>query len=573
MVRRALLAVLRGVPLVRESHLASRVLDALLRENYGDLSAQITRGRGGVGLTLADGRLVRLAPGLPFQDFVVAPGQVLGLEQVLDTLAEIAPEEDADGVKAFFDECAAALAALELHDALLPEVLSRDLSYETMAAFADHPGYPTARARTGMPEGEVAAFAPEFGEAFELRWAAVPGRLLEPGSAAGLPGDVMAALTGGEPVGELRDGEVLFPVHPLAVDAVREAGARVLDGGRGLVRTTASMRAVEVGPGTQLVLPLPVTELGVRDSLGMGPGRLEGAARAEGLLREPADPGVVVAGEQEYARAGHDQLAWMVRRLPDGVVVPVTALTLAGACRVAGAPDAPGWTVAAPGAGADVPGRDTTAPGVPGRDVKALSVPGREVAAPGGPEVAGAGVPRLHGVLADHGGVEGVLASYLRILLRWSVRLLVEHGIVPPVRWHDVAVVLGDGTVRVLVRGHDAVLAPAGTDGLPERMVTDDPHAPADAFVTGVLHLGAAAVAFAVLPAARAAEMLRGALEEALRPYEGHPKARLLRARTLDAARLTGRPWLTAGTLASAARLAAGMPRLTGPNYLVRRHG
>src|SRR5690606_32550772 len=187
-VRLTLPALLGGG--MRDSYLAARVLDALLREDYGDISAQITRSREGVGLTLSDGRLVRLAPGVPFQDFVVAPGQLLGLEQVLDTLAEIAPEEDADGVKAFFDECVAALAALDSHDARLPDVLARDPSYETLAAFADHPGYPTARARPGVPDGEQAAYAPEFGPAFELRWAVVPRRDLEPGSAE-LPPDVL----------------------------------------------------------------------------------------------------------------------------------------------------------------------------------------------------------------------------------------------------------------------------------------------------------------------------------------------------------------------------------------------
>ncbi|GAA4522335.1 IucA/IucC family protein [Nonomuraea ferruginea] len=565
---------------MRESHLAARVLDALLREDYGGLSSQVVRGRGGVGLTLADGRLVRLAPGAPFQDFVVAAGELLGLEQVLDTLAEIAPEEDADGVKAFFDECVAALAALELHDARPPGVRS----YETLAALADHPCYPTARARPGVPDGELAAYAPEFGPVFELRWAAVPRRMLEPGSAPRLPPDVLASQGAGAFSRELLGpDEVLFPVHPLTVDEARRAGARVLDVRRGTVRPTASMRAVEAGPRTHLVLPLPISVLGTRDRLGIEPGSLSAAARAEPLLRALAGPDVLVAGEQEYARAGHEHLAWLVRRLPQGRRVPVAALTL---------PDTP-----------DKPGTQDQPDTQHRRGPRARTSLSAEVelqgeVPDGAPEGVPDGMPGLvrgelqGGVRGGPGGVRGELqaelqggvpgevvdvpVAYVRALLRWSVRLLVEYGVVPEVRWHDAALVLVDGAMKVLVQGHDGVLvsparlAAAGivAPGLPERMLTDDPHALADAFVTGALHLGAAAVAFSVLPPADAAALLRRSLEEALRPYDAHPTARLLRARTLDAARLTGRPWLTAGTLASAKRLSTKPPRMSGPNYL-----
>ncbi|MFI6711883.1 IucA/IucC family protein [Nonomuraea sp. NPDC050478] len=562
---------------MRESHLAARVLDALLREDYGGLSSQVVRGRGGVGLTLADGRLVQLASGAPFQDFVVAAGELLGLEQVLDTLAEIAPEEDADGVKAFFDECVAALAALELHDARPPGVRS----YETLAALADHPCYPTARARPGVPDGELAAYAPEFGPVFELRWAAVPRRMLEPGSAPRLPPDVLASQGAGafprEPLGP---DEVLFPVHPLAVDEARRAGARVLDVRRGTVRPTASMRAVEAGPRTHLVLPLPVSVLGTRDHLGIEPGSLSAAARAEPLLRALAGPDVLVAGEQEYARAGHEHLAWLVRRLPEGRRVPVAALTLPEAPDELGAQDQPG-NLRRPGPRARTSvSAEVELQGEAQGELQGKVPGGAEREVPGG--VRGEMPGRVRGELQAElqGGVPGevvdVPVAYVRALLRWSVRLLVEYGVVPEVRWHDAALVLVDGAVKVLVQGHDGVLvsparlAAAGivAPGLPERMLTDDPHALADAFVTGALHLGAAAVAFAVLPPADAAALLRRSLEEALRPYDAHPTARLLRARTLDAARLTGRPWLTAGTLASAKRLSTKPPRMSGPNYL-----
>lgn len=405
----------------REAYLAARVLNALLREDYGRLSSRVGRSRSGVGLTLADGRLVRLAPGAPFQDFVVAPGQRLGLEQVLETLAELADPRDTAGVAAFFEECAAALAALELHDAHLPDVLARKPSYESLAAFADHPVYPTSRARPGLSEADLVAYAPEYAPAFELRWAAVPRRMLEPGSAPALPADVRAR--------ELPGDEVLFPVHPLTVGEVRGiAGVRVLEEPRVTVRPTLSMRTVEINARTHLKLPLPTSTLGLLNRRSIKAGTLRDGARAELLLRELADSDVLIADEQTYAHAGHEYLAWMVRRLPAGKVVPVAALA-----------------------------------------------------------------------------IPGVLA---------------------------------------------------------------------DVFVTITLHLAAAAIAFGALPHARASALLRDTLAEALDGYGDDPMARLLRARTLDAARLTGKSMVTAGTLVAKERTGAADVNkfygTSGPNYLRR---
>ncbi len=251
----------------REAYLAARVLNALLREDYGRLAARITRTRDGVGLTLADGRWARLTPGVLFQDFVLAPQERLGLEQVLETLAEVADPADAEGVAAFFEECLAALAALELHDGVAASVLSSGPSYETLAAFVDHPVYPTSRARVGIAPAELPAYAPEFGPSFELRWAAVPRRALAPGSAGSLPAD---AVPDGE--WEVGAGEVLFPVHPLSVAEVRKIdGVRVLDRAAVTVRPTLSMRTVELSPRLHLKLPLPISTLGVRNRRSIKP--------------------------------------------------------------------------------------------------------------------------------------------------------------------------------------------------------------------------------------------------------------------------------------------------------------
>ncbi|MGP3931626.1 IucA/IucC family protein [Nonomuraea sp. KM88] len=491
----------------REAYLAARVLNALLREDYGGLSSRVTRTRDGVGLLLADGRWVRLAPGLLFQDFVVAESERLGLEQVLETLVEVADPADAEGVAAFFEECLAAMAALEAHDSRADEVLGRRPSYETRAAFVDHPVYPTSRARPGLSEDELVAYAPEFGPAFELRWAAVPHDALAPGSAVRLPAEADPGL----PVGP---HEALFPVHPLTTGEVRKIdGVRLLDQAAVTVRPTLSMRTVEVTPLLHLKLPLPISTLGARNRRSIKPGTLADGARAELLLRELADPDVLLADEQTYAQTGDEHLAWMARRLPSGELVPVAALT---------------------------------APGV-----------------------------------LDEVG--DVLPGYLRLLLRWNVRLFVRYGVALEAHQQNLALVLGGDRMQLLVKDNDGLLASparlaAAGVAVPEfgdrRMLNDDPHALADVFVTITLHLAAAAVTFGALPHARASALLRDTLAEALAEYGDDPMARLLRARTLDAARLTGKSMITAGTLVSKERSGARdinkFYGTSGPNYLRR---
>ncbi|TMR11366.1 siderophore biosynthesis protein [Nonomuraea turkmeniaca] len=489
----------------REAYLAARVLDALLREDYGGLASRVTRTKDGVGMLLADGRWVRLAPGVLYQDFVVAEDERLGLEQVLETLVEVADPADSEGVAAFFEECLAALAALELHDAHAVEVLRRKPSYEALAAFVDHPVYPTARARLGLSERELLAYAPEFSPSFKLRWAVVPRRALAPGSAAHLPADA---------AWDVGPDEVLFPVHPLAVGEVRKIdGVRVLDEARVAVRPTLSMRTVELDARTHLKLPLPISTLGVRNRRSIKAGTLGDGAKAELLLRQLTDPDVLLADEQTHAHAGDEYLAWMVRRLPEGKIVPVAAL------------NAPG-------------------------------------------------------VLAELGDV---IPAYLRLLLRWNVRLFVRYGVALEAHQQNLALAFQGDRMKLLVKDNDGLLAsparlraagiepPAFSD---ERMLNDDPHALADVFVTITLHLAAAAVVFGALPHARAAALLRDTLAEALDEYGDDPMARLLRARTLDAARLTGKSMVTAGTLVSKERSGARDINkyygTSGPNYLRR---
>lgn len=509
----------------REPYLAARVLNALLREEYGGLAGRVTRSKEGVALVLPGGRRVRLTPGSLFQDFVVAPEEALHLEEVLHALRKVSAPADAPGVEAFVQECREALRALDLHDFHREEVFTRlghdAVRYETLAAFVDHPVYPTARCRIGLTDDELTAYAPEFAPSFELRWAAVPRERQTGAEIPGTPGFTVIGLAG-----RLAETHALFPVHPLTAATVGEIPWVIMGPEPYLkVRPTLSMRTVEIIPGMHLKLPLTTSTLGLRNRRSIKPDTLADGARAELLLREMPHPEVLLADEQTYGHAGHEYLGWLLRRHPTGEVVPVAALL------------AP-----LPGGGLVVE------------------------------ELAG----RWFG-----GDVTRLLGWYLRLLFRFHVRLFVRYGTALEAHQQNLSLVFGNGPAKLLIKDNDGLLTspdrlrdagvavPDFADG---RMLTDDPHALADVFVTITLHLAAAAVTFGALPSPQAARLIRDTLTEALDEHGDDPMARLLRARTLDAARLVGKSMITAGTLVDKVRTGARDVNkfygTSGPNYL-----
>ncbi|WP_240809353.1 IucA/IucC family protein [Microbispora catharanthi] len=518
-----------------EHYLAARVLNALLREDYAGISARVTHDKDGVAIVLASGRRVGLAAGNPFQDFATAPYERLRLAEVLETLEAVAHPADAEGVAAFERECHETLAALEAHHRMRGEVARRLrrrhglIRYESLAAAVDHPLYPTARCRLGVSPADLAAYAPEFAPEFRMRWTAAPRErvTLSPPDLPGwwpAPGDV------GLPPGLART-HVLLPVHPLTEPLV--AGLPGLVAGPQpyvTVRPTLSTRTVEVSERVHLKVPLPASTLGLRNRRSIKPGTLRDGALAESLLREilAREPGlrVCLAGEQTYGHAEHEYLGWLVRDLPVGEIVPVAAL-------LAPLGDSGGRLV-------------------------------------------------LHEVAERHhgGDTEALLRDYLTALLAWNVTLFVRYGVALEAHQQNLALVFGDGPMRLLVKDNDGLLASprrlhaAGIEAPgfgDERMLTDDPYALADVFVTITLHLAAMAVAHGALPGS-AATLVGRALTAALEPYGDDPMARLLRARTLEAARLTGKSMVVAGTLVAKDRTGARDVNkfygTTGPNYL-----
>lgn len=523
-----------------EGRLGVRVLDALLREDYGGLRGHIVDGM----LLLPGGPAVRLrgpsraasASGVHagfLADLVVHPDQRLRPAEVLAAVRRLA--DPRDDFAAFERECYQTLAALLAYEPVRPSVLARlrrvprtgaGPYYDVAAADTDHPVHPTGRARAGLDQEDLRRYAPEYHPAFRLRWAAVPrARITAVGARPGWWPDPAAVGLDRSPA---RD---LFPVHPLTARALPD-GAVLGPEPHLEVAPTLSMRTVVVDGRTHLKMPLPTSTLGLRNRRAIEPGTLPDGALVERILRrvlarERRLP-VLTADEQTYGHAGDPLLGYLVRRLPAETagahVLPVAAL-------LAEEPDG--------------------------------------------------------GRVIERWDVRELFGAYLDVLFRWNVTLF-RHGIALEAHQQNVSIVLPPGTppggLRLLVKDNDGALidpdrlnAALGTrisrhDFHDPRLATSDPEALARVFVTITVHLCAGALAFGLaghglLALRQGLGLVRERLDAALGPGDG-----FLRARTLDADRLPTKAMVTAGTLVDKARTGAqdinkhyGPP---GPNYL-----
>ena len=584
-----------------ERVLATRVIDTLLREDYGGLSRRVRcrdgaavldlPGRGGRDLALplerdgflADFRLLRTAAGLP-----AAP---LGLDDVDAAVAAVSDPRDAAGVAAFAAECRQALAGLRLKERHQPDAL-RGLArtwqaepaarlgwrglpgYEAVAARLPHPAYPTSESKPGFSDADALRYAPEFAPEFALCWVAVPRSRLTVAGQLAAPAPGWPALPEVGLPAALAATHDLLPVHPVTARdrlaaALAEAGLSgpgdeaeraVIAPRTGLrVTPTLSTRTVALTgqPGTHLKLPLPTSTLGLLNRRSIGQGTLTDGALVRGLLATAcrADPlldGLLLADESSYAHAGHPFLAYLLRRLPAGLgrhrIVPVAALT-----------------------------------------------------APSTDAAAGTGRPLVIEELADwawHGDLVSLFTAYLRTLFGVQVRLFTRYGIALESHQQNAAVAVTPpdgagqeaGRLRLIVKDFDGALvqlprltaalgpgAPAAGAFADARLLTTSDDALADVFITITVHLCAGAVAFGlarqgVAPLPDLLALTRRELAAALDLQAGSPAAVLLRARVLDADRLPGKSMVTAGTLVAKSRTGASdinkFYGTNGPNYL-----
>ncbi|MFI0452864.1 IucA/IucC family protein [Actinomadura sp. 6N118] len=530
---------------MNEGPLAARVLDTLLREDYAGMRRYVNPDHRVLDLPgdqLGGAQIVRLRKGGFLTDLVVDPAQNLRLDDVLSAVRRIA--DPRDDVRAFERECREAAVTLRLHEHAQREVLDRlgqapedvrhgpGTFYETLAAYTDHPVYPTGRCRTGLSTSDLRRYAPEFGPSFELRWAAVPRDRV---TSAGVRPEwwPQPAETGLDPA--LAATHDLFPVHPLTASALRNDPDVLLSPERHLrVRPTLSMRTLAVTSLTHLKVPLTTSTLGLRNRRTIVPGTLSDGARVERILdrvlERERDLPILLADEQTYGHAGSPFLGHLVRRFPAETarahVIPVAAL-------LAEDPDG--------------------------------------------------------GYVIERWNVEATFGAYLDALLAWNVALF-RYGIALEAHQQNVSVVLNQhDPLKLLLKDNDGALidpvrlaAGLDTSDTPRhfldcdfndlRMTTTDQEALARVFVTITLHLCAAAPAFGLaerglLPLRTGLAMLRDRLDALLGPDDA-----FLRARTLDADRLPTKAMVTAGTLVDKARTGAADINKhygpLGPNYL-----
>nr|WP_161561789.1 IucA/IucC family protein [Streptomyces antimycoticus] len=598
-----------GDRVTEEEELLGRVLDTLLREDAYKLRSRATPERRSDGdwlrIALEGGESV-LLPVEPegFQcdirarrrplrlcapatsDWTPAERPLTGLAPVLARLRSAVPDEDRPLYDVFVTECRQALDAMRLHTRIRPAVVAElaarhgegrwtgmpgAVAYDTLAAFRDHPVYPTSRGRAVFTEDQLRAHAPEFHPTFPLRWLVLPREAVS-GDPARLPAwwptpAQLGLASGRRPSDERR---LAFPVHPLTVGRPLEAALRAagLDGEARLadrplldVRPTLSMRTVAVAddPLVHLKLPLTTSTLGMRNRRSVKPGTLIDGEVAQRLVeaviaREPRfGATVLLADETTHLHAGHELLATLVRRYPPGLE-NATVVPLAGL--LAPAPD---------------------------------------------------GTLVIDGLAERHysGDVLALLDDYLTLLFDFHTALF-AYGIALESHQQNISLVFESGganggavpRLRLLIKDHDgprvhAIRLAAMVGGGPaadlcgfddRRILTSGDGPVADVFTTITVHLCAAAPVFELARLGRAPldtllRRLRDRLTDAvdrLAVTRPGAAAALLRRRVLDADRLPVKAMVTAGTLFTKERSGAAdinKHYVTGPNYLLRGSG
>lgn len=378
-------------------YLLGRLLDALLREDVQGLVSHSRRVPRGEALLAQDALppqadacwLCReLTPGrelwllvqparfmqrwrsLDARAAVRINGQVIWLQDchaLLEQLAAGLPSEAAQLYSDYAGECQAALeqrAACETEKRrwfrelavqgepwpVLTDGAERFLFYDRIAAFLDHPFYPSARAKAGLSLSDLAACAPEFQPAFHLHWVAVPRELFQ-AQVETWPAFWPSFEQVGLPT-ELAADHVLLPVHPclwqnaldgyLGVSGLRDRIIRA-PGTALCVQPTLSVRTLQIAvePRTHIKIPLTMRTLGSKNIRTVKPSTIADGHAVQSVLGEivAAEPGlrgrVWLTDESEGGHAGQNFLGFILRRYPaeleSATLVTIATLLAEGA--------------------------------------------------------------------------------------------------------------------------------------------------------------------------------------------------------------------------------------------------
>ncbi|WP_051208007.1 IucA/IucC family protein [Saccharospirillum impatiens] len=209
---------------------------------------------------------------------------------------------------------------------------------EQLAAHQDHPFYPTARAKMGLSQKDLIAYAPEAMNTFELGWLAVPRQAID--------GDLADFTPKFERVGlpaALEKSHALVPLHPLTADTYweehlpelnqnlqarfsdPEALAIMAPNRRVSVRPTLSVRTLCLteAPWVHLKLPLQMRSLGHRNVRTIAPSTIKDGFTFQRVLQtlENRDPLLRGCFDHCDERQGgavdqRSDLGWIVRLYP-----------------------------------------------------------------------------------------------------------------------------------------------------------------------------------------------------------------------------------------------------------------
>lgn len=351
---------------------------------------------------------------------------------------------------------------------------ARLLHYDRLAAFQDHPFYPTARAKLGFSVADLALYGPEFQASFELNWLAVPRALYRQSGESLPPHWPGFARVGLDEA--LSASHALLPVHPFVwrhhLDAfLQQSGLsdQVLRAPREALRVvpTLSVRTLALcdAPAWHVKLPLTIRTLGGRNIRTIKSSTIVDGHRIQSLLgaivaREASlRERVILTAEDTGAHVANQTfLGFIVRRYPDTALDDATMVPVAALC----APT------------------------------------------PDGGSVTDEIVARYFG-----GDRAAFLDEYLALTLRLHLRLWLRYGIALESNQQNSVLVLSDHAprLRLLLKDNDAARIDLGLlarrwpalagrlDGLEDRrIVVDDALPLAQMFITITLQLNIAAL-------------------------------------------------------------------------------
>ncbi|MCC7007009.1 MAG: siderophore biosynthesis protein [Ottowia sp.] len=219
--------------------------------------------------------------------------------------------------------------------------------YDRLAAFYDHPFYPTARAKLGFAVDDLRHYGPEFQATFALRWLAIPHHLYCQQGSELPPTWPSFAQVGLDSA--LANSHALVPIHPFIWGTQLDQLLLDHDLNHQVVRApksflnvtpTLSVRTLSLDncPAWHIKLPLTIRTLGAKNIRTIKPSTIADGRSIQNLLAKTiaAEPclaeRVLLTTEDTGAHVDHKNfLGFIVRQYPEealhqATLIPIAAL-------------------------------------------------------------------------------------------------------------------------------------------------------------------------------------------------------------------------------------------------------